>query len=171
MQKRYSKRRRDLEVNMLQKIVLGLVMAGLTAVAAAETVYKWVDSRGQIYYTDLPPRQADAKILGIFHEETGVVGEEEEEGSDTADGETPETPPATESASPDVSSDAAATVQADVANARVKQCKDAQERYKVYIESHRLFRQMPDGKRQYLTDQELTEARVRAKQAVDDYCN
>jgi hypothetical protein len=68
-------------------------------------------------------------------------------------------------------SDAAATVQVDVANARFKQCKEAQERYKVYIESHRLFRQMPDGKRQYLTDQELTEARVRAKQAVDDYCD
>lgn len=155
---------------MLQKIVLGLVMAGLTAVAAAETVYKWVDSHGQIYYTDLPPRQADAKVLGIFHEETGLVGEDEE--ADAADdGETPDTAPAAESASPGDSSDAAATVQADVANARFKQCKEAQERYKVYIESHRLFRQMPDGKRQYLTDQELTEARVRAKQAVDDYCD
>jgi len=156
---------------MLQKIVLGLVMAGLAAVAAAETVYKWVDSRGQIYYTDLPPRQADAKILGVFHETSGIVGDEEEEDGDAAGGETPETPPAVESGSPGVSSDAAATVQADVANARFKQCKDAQERYKVYIESHRLFRQTPDGQRQYLTDQELTEARVRAKQAVDDYCN
>lgn len=156
---------------MLQKIVLGLVMAGLTAIAAAETVYKWVDSHGQIYYTDLPPRQPDAKILGIFHETTGVIGDGEEENSDAADDETPDTAPATESASPGDSSDAAATVQADVANARFKQCKEAQERYKVYIESHRLFRQMPDGKRQYLTDQELTEARVRAKQAVDDYCD
>lgn len=171
MQKRCSKERRGLEVNMLQKIVLGLVMVGLAAVAAAETVYKWVDSRGQIYYTDLPPRQADAKILGIFHEETGIVGEEEEEGEDAADGETPATPPATESASPGDSSDVAATVQADVANARFKQCREAQARYKQYIESHRLFRQLPDGKRQYLTDQETTEARVRAKQAVDDYCD
>jgi hypothetical protein len=35
----------------------------------------------------------------------------------------------------------------------------------------RLFRETPDGKRVYLTDQELTEARARAKQAVNDYCS
>ncbi len=156
---------------MLNKIVLGLVLAGLTAVAAAETVYKWVDAQGQIYYTDLPPRQSDAKILGIFHEDTGIVGEDGDEGNEAADGETPPSPPATGIPPPGVSSETLATVQADAANARFRQCKFAQERYKTYIESRRLFRQTPDGKREYLTDQELTEARLRAKQSVDEYCD
>ena len=51
------------------------------------------------------------------------------------------------------------------------QCKAAQDRYQRYIESRRLFRETADGKREYLTDQQLTEARARAKQAVDDYCS
>ena len=59
----------------------------------------------------------------------------------------------------------------DAAKARVEQCKSAQERYKRYIESHRLYRETADGKREYLTDKELTEARARAKQTVDDYCS
>jgi hypothetical protein len=160
---------------MFQKLVLTLLMAGLTVAASAETVYKWVDARGQIYYTDLPPRQPDAKILGIFHEEIGVVDEESEEGAEGEEGEdveSPSTPPDDmDPGAPPVTSDVAAAVEADVANARLRQCKEAQDRYKTYVESRRLFRQMPDGKRQYLTDKELDEARVRAKQAVDEYCS
>ena len=41
----------------------------------------------------------------------------------------------------------------------------------VHADARRLFRETPDGKRGYLTDQELTLARARAKQDVDDYCS
>lgn len=157
---------------MLQKFLVALLLAGLTVVAAADTVYKWVDSRGQVYYTDLPPTQADAKILGIFTPEFDVLDEGEDEGEAGDSGESPSTPLSdNESGEPPIDSEAMAAVQADVANARTKQCKEAQERYQRYLESRRLFRETPDGKRQYLTDQELTEARVRAKQSVDEYCS
>jgi hypothetical protein len=69
-----------------------------------------------------------------------------------------------------VSQEALAAVQDDAARAKVEQCKAAQDRYQRYIESRRLFRE-ENGKRVYLSDQELTEARGRAKQAVDDYCS
>lgn len=153
---------------MMQKLLLGLLLAGVTAVATAETVYKWVDSRGQIYYTDLPPSQADARVLGVFHQTVGVV-EEEAENSDQAGGEG-DAAAAAEPATLPAPSDTVASVRADVEKARSTQCKEAQERYQRYIESRRLFRQTPDGQRQYLSDQELTEARIKAKQAVDDYC-
>ena len=64
-----------------------------------------------------------------------------------------------------------ASAEADAAKAKVLQCKSAQDRYQRYIESHRLYRETADGKREYLTAQQLTEARARAKQAVDDYCS
>lgn len=153
---------------MMQKLLLGLLLAGVTVVAAAETVYKWVDSRGQIYYTDLPPSQADARVLGVFHQTVGVVEEEAEDG-DEAGGEG-DAAAAAEPATLPAPSDTVASVRADVEKARSTQCKEAQERYQRYIESRRLFRQTPDGQRQYLSDQELTEARIKAKQAVDDYC-
>ena len=159
------------------KVVLAFLMAGVAAVAAAETVYKWVDSSGQVHYTDLPPRQGDAKILSVNQQEADFV-EEDESGSDdyTEEGGDSDPQPATQSGAPKtpeppVSEEAMASAEADAAKAKVLQCKEAQDRYQRYIESRRLFRETADGKREYLTDQQLTEARARAKQAVDEYCS
>lgn len=157
-------------------IVCALLLAGVAAMAGAETVYKWVDSSGQIHYTDLPPRQAGAKILGVYQQEAGTI--EDGDPGDSGDysepddtGESPDTgAESPRTPEPPVSQEAIAAVEADAAKARVEQCKAAQDRYQRYIDSRRLFRETPDGKRVYLTDQELTEARARAKQAVDDYC-
>jgi hypothetical protein len=153
------------------------VMAGLAAVATAETVYKWVDGSGQVHYTDLPPRQGDAKILSVYQRESGIAeegepdyGDDTDEGDDTGTGQVAQTGAAT-TPEPPVSEDAMAEAEADAAKAKVEQCKAAQDRYQRYIDSRRLFRETPDGKREYLTDQQLTEARARAKQAVSEYCN
>ena len=151
-----------------------LLLAGVAAVAGAETVYKWVDTAGQVHYTDLPPRQAGARILGVYQQEAGTIQEGESDdysGEDDSgsppdiDSESPRTP------EPPVSDEAMAAAQADAEKAKVEQCKAAQDRYQRYIDSRRLFRETADGKRVYLTDQELTEARARARQAVDDYCS
>jgi len=167
-----TERRRGLEVNMLQKFLVALLMAGLTVVAAADTVYKWSDSRGQVHYTDLPPTQADAKVLGVFHQESSVLDDEtaSDEGDSGGDGPTT-LPSGNDSDEPPIDREAMAAVQADVSNSKAKQCKEAQERYQRYVESRRLFRETPDGKREYLTDQQLTDARVKAKQSVDESCN
>lgn len=159
---------------MLQKFLAALLMAGLTLVAAAETVYKWQDSGGQIHYTDLPPTQGGAKILGVFTRETFVEddnadGADEDDGTGDDGSATPSS--GTDSDDLDADLEAMAAVQADVASAKNEQCKEAKERYQIYIESRRVFRQTADGKREYLTDQELAEARVRAKQSVDESCN
>ena len=158
---------------MLQKMLVTLLMAGLTIVAAADTIYKWSDSRGQIHYTDLPPTQADAKVLGVYQQDSDVLDEEPEgnEGDGADNGGEPTTlPSGNGSNEPSIDRKAMAAVQADVSSAKVKQCKEAQERYQRYIDSRRLFRETSDGKREYLTDQQLTDARVRAKQSVDEYC-
>ena len=158
------------------QVVCALLLAGVAAVAGAETVYKWVDTAGQVHYTDLPPRQAGAKILGVYQQEAGTIDDGESGDSDDYSGqddsgEPPDTGSDTPSTpEPAVSDAAMAAAQADAEKAKVLQCKAAQDRYQQYINSRRLFRETPDGKRVYLTDQELTEARARAKQAVDDYC-
>ncbi len=158
----------------ISQVLSAFLMAGLAAFAGAETVYKWVDSSGQVHYTDLPPRQDGARILGVYQQEAGTV-EGDETGDYTEEGDTGEPPAqdpeAPRTAEPPVSEEAIAAVKADAAKAKVEQCKAAQDRYQRYIDSRRLFRETPDGKRVYLTDQELTEARARAKQAVDDYCS
>ncbi len=159
---------------MLNKILMVLLMAGLTLVATAETVYKWVDATGQVHYTDLPPKQADARILSVSH---GHSSMDDEEGSDegdfgdeSGDDDAADAASGTSTPEPPVSREAMAAARDDAARAKVEQCKQAQDRYQKYIESRRLFRE-EGGKRVYLSDQELTEARARAKQAVDDYCS
>ena len=161
---------------MLQKVLVTLLMAGLTVVAAADTVYKWSDSRGQIHYTDLPPDQSDAKILGVYQNDTAGLDDEssgdEGDGNDSGDDNGPTTlPSGNDDDQQAVDNAAVAAVNADVARSKNKQCKDAQDRYQRYIESRRLFRETSDGKREYLTDQQLAEARVKAKQSVDESCN
>ena len=73
-------------MSRIHKALLAFLMAGAAAMAGAETVYKWVDAAGQVHYTDLPPRQAGARILGVI--EQGVVDEEsgddyDDEGDDS----------------------------------------------------------------------------------------
>jgi hypothetical protein len=161
---------------MLNKILMVLLMAGLTAVASAETVYKWVDGTGQIHYTDLPPRQPDAKILSVSHGMGNYEDDEESngaaDGNDDGDGNDDDASTRSGATTPEppVSQEAMAAARDDAARAKVEQCKAAQDRYQRYIDSRRLFRE-ENGKRVYLSDQELTEARARAKQAVDDYCS
>jgi Domain of unknown function (DUF4124) len=161
---------------MLHKILTALLLSSLAATAAAETVYKWVDSSGQVHYTDLPPRNTDARILGVYEQEGAGFSDEpepqddgfEEDGDDDAGSPPQDDEPS--SPEPPPSEEAMAAAEADAAKARVEQCKAAQDRYQRYIESQRLYRETPDGKRQYLTDAELTEARARARQTVSDYC-
>jgi len=158
---------------MLNKILIGLLMTGLTLAATAETVYKWVDGAGQIHYTDLPPRQPDAKVLSISHGPATGGYEDASDGDDYGDEENDQqagasTRPTTPE--PPVPQETLAAVRDDAAKAKAEQCKQAQERYQRYIDSRRLFRE-ENGKRIYLSDQELTEARARAKQSVDDYCS
>jgi len=152
---------------MLRSAIVTLMLAGLATVAVAENVYKWIDAQGQVHYTDRPPTEAGAKLLGIY--QSDLVLEANDDASDVGDATPPDGyGPADES---DPSAATTAAVQRDVEQVRREQCKLAQQQYKTYVESRRLYRQTADGKREYLTDAELTAARVQAKQEVDDLCN
>ena len=160
-----------LEINeMLRRAIVTLMLAGLATVAAADVVYKWVDAAGQVHYSDLPPEEAGARLLGVFDRTLLPQAAEPQEDADDADdaGGAEGGSAAADDADPTAS--AAASVQRDVAQIRSRQCQQAQEQYKTYVESRRLYRQTADGKREYLTDAELTAARIQAKQDVDDLC-
>ncbi len=155
---------------MISRLLTAIVMAGLALTASAGTVYKWVDTQGQVHYTDRPPSAADARVIAVYEEHSGEAeptadsppGDEPPADAEGADDASPaaETPPTREQV---------AAVQQDVAKLRAERCKKAQDRYKSYVESQRLYR-MKDGKREYLTEAELTAARANAKRDVDENC-
>ncbi len=147
---------------MLRTILVTIMLAGLATSAAAEVIYKWVDASGQVYYTDRPPTQTGARLLAVL--ERGYAESNEQQASPAA------APPPSSLPQERAASSTVASVQRDVDQVRNEQCKQAQERYKTYVESRRLFRQLPDGKREYLSDEDLMKARIEARQAVDEHC-
>jgi hypothetical protein len=54
---------------------------------------------------------------------------------------------------------------------RAKNCEIARERQERYSISHRLYRTLPSGEREYLSDAEIDEARSRAAADVGTWCN
>jgi len=115
---------------MLRSALVTLMIAGLSTVAVADTVYKWLDTSGQVHYTDRPPEVPGARVLGVFERD---LMQEADPGASSAS-------PASGGASSGfddepASRDVARSVEEDMSKVRAEQCKQAQERYKTYIES------------------------------------
>ena len=66
--------------------------------------------------------------------------------------------------------DEAAAARKQTADERKANCEQAQQRAENYSTARRLYRPMADGSREYLTDQELSDARAAADEAVNTWC-
>lgn len=142
------------------------VSAWFSAQADTE-VYKWVDPQGRIHYSDRPP-PTEGKLLSM--ESTPSARAHVAAPSPSASSNSP--PPRTAAPPPAANANPALrnSVENDVANAHSEQCKAAQDRYTVYVNSRRLYREGPNKERIYLTDAELETERVNAKREADEAC-
>jgi hypothetical protein len=127
-------------------------------------VYKWKDAQNRIHYTDRPP-PPDGILISI---ETNYYAKRDASSQPSAPGRP--TTPNPDSPSPAAQAALKNAVQQDVTAVRSEQCKQAQERYQSYVNTRRLFREGPNGERQYLTDAEIEEARINAKRELDEAC-
>jgi hypothetical protein len=145
------------------------LLLGAAATPAFATVYRWVDAKGFVHYSDRPPEGA-AKVVAIdprFADRNQSVQQTTEDTTAPADNSSPPPP---DDSSPGEQTARENSVQQDVERARTEQCKKARERYQNYVQSQRLFKEDKDGKRTYLSDTELTDARLKAKRDVDELC-
>lgn len=137
--------------------------------ASADTeVYKWVDPQGRIHYSDRPP-PSEGKLLSMESTPSAHphVAAPERTAANTSNAAPRTTaPPPAAGVNPQTRN----TVDADVANAHTEQCKAAQDRYTMYVNSRRLYREGPNKERIYLTDAELETERVNAKREADEAC-
>ena len=150
-------------------VVVG-VLAGasfLGGMAQAGDVYKYVDERGATLYTDKP-------IPGAVLVRTGNPRPAEAAARANAANQASTNATLTASnqniAAQQADARVSATVAKDVEAARLERCKKAREVYDNAINSQRLYRQTADGKREYLTDAELSQQRIDSKKAVDSIC-
>jgi hypothetical protein len=135
--------------------------------AHAGDVYKYVDERGTTLYTDKP-------IPGAVLVSTGAQRPAEVTQRMSAANTSATNAQLTASnqriASAQTDSRVAATVAKDLEVSRAERCKKAREVYTTSINSQRLYRATPDGKREYLSDAELAQQRIDSAKAVESIC-
>lgn len=54
---------------------------------------------------------------------------------------------------------------------RIARCEQARQRAETYNTAQRLYEDLPDGGRRYLSDEELTQARDESRQDIVRYCS
>jgi hypothetical protein len=148
-------------------VIAGVLTCALGQMAQAGDVYKYVDEHGTTLYTDKP-------IPGAVLVSTGSQRPPEAAAKSYA---------ATQSANnsqlaasnqriTDAQTDAraASTVARDLEASRAQRCKEARDLYTKSVNSQRLYRQTADGKREYLSDAELTQTRLDAAKSVEAIC-
>lgn len=156
---------------MKANALAGLALAGLLtlpALAADEVnVYKWTDQEGVPHFTDRPPSSADAQFTGIRSRRTDPasvqarVGRENQAADEAG----------TRRDEGDETREQAAEQRRETLAQREANCQQARERLETYETARRLYKPLPSGEREYLSDEELTQARVEARQAVKDWCD
>ncbi len=147
----------------MKRVLLCTALMVWSAMASA-VVYKWVDAQGKIQYGDRPPDGVHADVVEL-------LGTHVAHGAAPAPDHAPSPAPRTAASGDPGAPDTKNAVAQDVAEAREKQCADAQDHYKKLIEGRRLYKTGADGERQYLTSDEIDAERLNAKRDVDAICN
>src|SRR5882672_848345 len=139
----------------------------ICAAAHAGDVYKYVDERGVTMYTDKP-------IPGAVRVSTGTQHPPEVAQRSYAAQQTAQNTQLSASnehiAESQNNARLAANVARDLEATRLDRCKKARADYQQTINSRRLYRDKPDGKRTYLSDSELAAIRVEAAKQVEAIC-
>lgn len=147
-------------------VALGLCLAGMAASADEAAVYMWVDPSGQAHYSDVPPSGTDTAVLPMRYRRTDREALAEQ---------TREQAGLEEAAKIREDQAAADTAEAESQRAadlreRAENCAIAKDRLNRYLSARRLYKPLPSGERQYLTDDELDAERAAAKRSVDEWC-
>jgi len=140
---------------------LGLAMVTMTARA---DVYRVVDSQGQVQYTDrwIP----GAELIKSEHSRSTSSGTP----SSSSDAQKPFAAANARIAAQQSEQSASQSVAQDVAAKRAEQCKAAKERYDKDIEARRIYKTGKDGEKEYLTDEQIEQERVQARQEIQQVC-
>ena len=131
--------------------------------AARADIYRSVDAQGHIQYSDTPSPGAELVYSGDSHSTASNTASESSK--------LPSWAQRSEQISQNLASQAAArAVERDTNDAHSKQCQQARQMYQQAIQARRLYKVGEDGERQYMSDDEAGEQRVKYKLAMDTAC-
>jgi U3 small nucleolar ribonucleoprotein component len=134
---------------MFRILAIAAAMLGVAAAAHAD-VYRWTDAQGEVHYSDkwVP---GSTLIKGSSRTPTPPAQTEQQK-------------LATSNASlaeQKAQRDTEQTVKHDVAASKAEQCKQATAAYDKAIQSRRIYKEGPNGTREYVNDQEADAYRAK----------
>lgn len=141
--------------------VLALLVISLPAMAE---IYQWVDANGNVQYSDRP--REGATLVPISSRPTDPAQVRERELKRWESGVQAER----QEQAVDAERTARAEADKDLEAQRRENCGKARKRYAQYSQAHRIYQNLPNGERRYLSDEETTEAREGAAAAVEEWC-
>lgn len=151
--------------SLFPRLLLAALLAGGTSMA--QEVYVWIDRDGNPAYGDTPPPGAEAQPVSIRYQRTDrqAMAERLQRQAELDDAaRLRENQQAERSAADEAD-------RQEIARQAEANCRQARDTLARYETAQRLFRPLPDGERDYLTDAELDAERAAARRAVDQWCN
>jgi hypothetical protein len=152
-------------MTMLRSVFTLSLTALVLAAPAVADVYKFKDEKGNVLYTD-KPATLPAERLNVQSQKTDVVAVQARQEAEQKRMQ--------DSVRSRDQSAAQRTEQQEAAQLTAKdkaeRCTKARERYDAYMNSPKLYEQLPNGERRYLTSEELDAARASAKATMDVMC-
>jgi hypothetical protein len=141
-------------------------LAFLGTVANGAEVYRSTDENGVPVYSDRPDLNSERIYIATSRPNDTAASRP------AAPAEPAATEPAagTQQAANAAGEEAPQQTAEERAAERTKNCATARERQEKYATAHRLYRDLGDGQREYLTDGEIDEARNRATADVATWC-
>jgi hypothetical protein len=142
----------------------GCALLALTAsVAYGAEVYRSTDANGVVSYSDRP-QGANSQYIYVAtpRPPSGMLPR----GTAAPTPGPGQADPAVQAPPPPV-----ALPPSELEAQRARNCEIARERQQRYSVAHRLFRTLPNGEREYLSDAEIDDARARAAADVENWCD
>ena len=144
------------------RVSAAVLLATVAIPLFAADVYRSYDADGSVVYSDRPSETSERVFIATSR---GSSSPRQVVTSDAAT--------ASASTQPEVLGGQVRVERTpeEVQAERVRNCAAAQERSDKYKVSQRLYRTLPNGEREYLSDAELDEARAKADADVANWCS
>jgi hypothetical protein len=149
------------------RIIACALLAIVGTVVHGAEVYRSTDANGTVTYSDRP-QDDNSQYIYIPTPGPSAAPQRSAQG---AQGQQPT--PGTQAAEPPLVADGAPVPRSrqEINAERAQNCTVARQRLQTYTTSRRLYRELPGGEREYLSDDQLDEARARAAADVETWCS
>ncbi len=142
------------------------LMLALAAIGPAHSsdIYKWVDAEGSVHYGDRPSGDASEERLSITSRPTNPAQIQQQ-----VQARLDQQASAAEAVSNEPKGPSAEELATEAAE-RKQKCDMYTDRLQQFIEKRHLYRELEDGERYYLTEEEMQAARDDVRGRIAEYC-